>query len=254
MTVILLQVLFDCSSLFSGEDYGRKEEYRMGFLSRLFGNNEDREYRQRLEHELDTLKEESRQALAKERQTVQELWAKVDAEKEQKIQLQEEINRLQEEKNKHETELKEELESMRKRVEEHENNYDVVSRVLVMAQKDADEKVREARKEAGRITDEAKMETFIFKQKAETEIQERYENGRKQFAYAKGKLVESMNSINQTHEKLTEVYNELGELLQNMPVKIETLFPNGNFDFMIEEKKAETYVDETIDVEAKTVE
>lgn len=221
----------------------------MGFFSNLFGNGEDKEYRLRLEAELDRLKEETSQTLAKEQQTILELRAKLESEQSDKELMKEEIQQLQEEKKHLQDEMNSQLSEMRKQLDAQTQENDVISRVLIMAQKDADQKLRDAEQEAERITDQAKMDTFIFQQKAEAEMKKRQEAGRKQYVYAKSKLEDRVNVINQSHEKLVEVYNELGMLLQKMPIKMETLYGGEKSDFLLEENFAGEYQEKVIDAE-----
>lgn len=210
----------------------------MGFFSKLFGDNGEKEYRESLERELTALKADNAKALEKEKNTIYELQAKLQAESESKEKLQQEVQLLHAKEQQWEEQIRKQqemYEAQRNELNEYKENYDMVSEVLVMAQKDADAKIREAEAEAGRIKEKAKMETYLSKQQAEREIRERYDADRKHFTYAQSKLMQKVDVINGTHDKLMEAYKELGGLLKELPMGVETLFPEEYSNYMLDE-------------------
>lgn len=215
----------------------------MGFFGNLFRNREDEEYREYLEREIDHLKEEKNKAIESERLTIQDLQRQLACMEEEKMQLSKELRELKEIRAVHEEELQKkltdatiELGKLQEQVKEYQYNHEVVSRVLVSAQKDADFKIAEAEREADKITYQAKIETYFFKKKAEAEMKERYEADRQRFTEAKDKLLGSVDTINQAHDKLMAAYNQLGDFLKRMPMQADQLFPENAFEFVLEER------------------
>lgn len=202
----------------------------MGFWADLFRNNGDRE---QLEQTIEQLKEENEKVREKERQTACELEKKEALVQEEKAYFQKELRTLQDEKE----EMKKQLEDMEIRLKEYKDSYDAISKVLVRAQRDADCKVMEAERKAERITNQAKMETFLFQKKAEGEIQKKYEMNQERYTYAKNLLLGNMNIINETRENLVKTYEELRKLIEKMPLQMELLFPGEISEISVEEDK-----------------
>ena len=226
----------------------------MGFISDLFKKNKkndesSKEYAEFLEKELENLKEETNRALEKERQNVVNLKSILEAEQAEKLLLQNQMKALEENGKKQEDEAERRLGEMADQLKDFENNYDASARVLELAKKEADQTVNDAKAEAKKIKDRAKVEAMIQQKRVESEAKEKYENDFKQFSLARERLIDCLNTLNQSHNKLVEAHSELGELISRMPIQIDDLFKGETFDFLLE-KRVSMEPEDVVEVES----
>lgn len=206
----------------------------MGFFVELFGNNSERELREQLEKDLEQLREEIVKIRDEKNVIINGLEKKLELQQDEVAYYQSEIEKSKIEK----AELRKNLDEMEMQLKEYKESYDAVSKVLVKAQKDADCRIDEAEKKAERITNQAKMETFLFQKKAEAEIQKKYDTNQKRFACAKDKIEETMNTVNETRERLVAAYMDLGDLIKKMPMQMEWLYPEEVSEFALDEENS----------------
>ena len=204
-------------------------------LERLMKKDEhDKEYTEFLENELEKLKKETNEALEKEKKTSFAFQSLLESEQKQKILLQEQVKNLEENGKKQVDEAAKRISDMTEQIQDYENNYDASARVLALARKDAEQTINDAKEEAKKIKDRARVEAMIYQKRAENNAKEKYDMDFKRFELAKESLIDCLNTLNQSHSKLVEAHNELGELLKRMPIQIDTLFPGETFDFLME--------------------
>lgn len=201
----------------------------MGFFSNLFKGSqpeekhEDKEYAEFLLKELENLKKETNRTLEEEHKKVSELQAKFEKEQEEK-------------------------EALKKKISDYEGSYSDFSKIISAAKLEAGDTVEKARQEAKtalltarqdaeRITTAAKAEAALLKQNTEKQLKEKAKADEQRYTIAKYKLMEYLNSINKTQSKLVETYNELGELIQKMPLRIDDLLSDEPMGLLPESKE-----------------
>ena len=66
--------------------------------------------------------------------------------------------------------------------------------------------------------------TYSLRKKTEEELQARKEIEERNYMAAKYKLKEYLDSLNATQSRLISTYNELGKLVNQMPIRLEDVF------------------------------
>lgn len=197
----------------------------MGLFSKVFGIDKEREYREYLEGELEQLKESGRKDLEKEKNAVADLQDKLQKAEEAKKKLQAEVESLLEKQQEARKNAARQQEDYESRLSEYRQNYNRVAEVLIMAQQDADKKKDEARSEAELVREQAQAEAARIKQEAQEEIRKQIEANEKQLNEIKRKLMHHIDSVNAARGKLESAYEQIGSLIEELPLKESDLFP-----------------------------
>lgn len=228
----------------------------MGFFANLFKGSqssqpeekkEDKEYIEFLLKELDTLKKETNTSLDRERQTNFDLQSQIEKEKVEKEELQKIISDFQEKEKGQTEENEKKLAELQEQLKNYEGSYSDFSRFMTMAKKEAEQTVAKAKQEAEmamakaemdaeKITTAAKAEALLHQKNVEKELKEQAKANEQKYTIAKYKLMEYLNALNNTQSKLIETYNELGALVQKMPIRIDDLFSDEPLGLLPEEK------------------
>ena len=117
-----------------------------------------------------------------------------------------------EKKTKHQAELEEKLKNQ-------QDDYESASRILQMAER-----------EAKIIEDEAQQKAVSYYRKAEADIIARNEAAKNELSAARYQILQYLESLNSTRNKLADTYAELGCLVKRMPSCMEDLIPAISFE------------------------
>ena len=118
-----------------------------------------------------------------------------------------------------------------------------MANVVSAAKKDADKLVNDARENAQQLTSQAKKDADkllhdaqadaqMHRDKVEKELKEKREADGKRYMLAKYKLMEYLNSLNRSQSQLIKTYNELGEIVKKMPIRVEDVFSDNPMEFL----------------------
>lgn len=105
-------------------------------------------------------------------------------------------------------------------------------KVLSDAKSEAEKIAEIAKTEAQQMKFDAQKEADLLLSEADREIKEKRTENERLYMAAKYKLVEYLNSINRSQGKLIETYNELGELIKKMPLRIDDVFSDEPLDLL----------------------
>ena len=220
-----------------------------GFFTSLFGGNkkESNEYADFLIKELESLKSESEKTIQENKSKIEELQKEMSNDKDKIEQLQ---KQLKEYKDKNENLLKNDgdVEALTRRLREYEDSYETFSSLVQNAKKEAEQTILKARQEAEQriananleaeeIKSRAKAKAETFQKEAEAQLDKKMEEQGKEYMLAKYKLMEYLNALNKTQSKLIDTYNEFGELVHKLPLRIEDIFSEKPFELL--SKKAD---------------
>lgn len=123
------------------------------------------------------------------------------------------------------------ISQLEEKLHSQQDSYDSVSRVLLLAEKEAEEiKIR------------AQQEALVYRRKAESDITAKNEEKQKELAFAHHQILRYLESLNMTKDKLMDTYNELGNLVKNMPLHMEDLMSKHSSG--LEESKVMTISEE----------
>jgi len=228
----------------------------MGFFANLFKGSQNEtkneEYTQFLLGELENLKKATNEAIEKEQNSKKELQARLDQEQKEKENLQKQIEDYEREKEdflekgKQLEENEKKFAEMAKKLKDYEDSYAALSGLVAAAKRDAEFTVSKAKDEAKQTTTQAKCEAeytvgkakeeakeivesaqkeaFAFRKNVETELKAKERENEQKYIVAKYKLREYLDVLNKTQSKLIETYNELGAIVEKMPIRLEDVF------------------------------
>lgn len=237
-----------------------------------YQKNEVDSYVEALMEELEQVRGQAAELRAKE--TVQQ------NDSEEVLQLRTENEQLKKRMEEMQKETDEELESSKVQVKKmqdqlstYENSRTVLynilddvkkdsDRIMTSAKLDADKMTSEAQREAetllnhakldaDKITIQAQAEADDYRRKTEQELEKKREDDGKQYMLAKYKLMEYINALNKSQSTLIQAYNELGELVKKMPIRLEDVFSDEPMELLgkrpekVEEKPTAEIKDET---------
>ena len=206
------------------------------------------EYIEFLVGELDSLKEETAQALEQQKQIISELELQLNREKETKGQLESQIQEEERRAAQRNAEMDEKIRSMSEKLKKYEESCEAVPRTLAIAKADAEQMLTDARRNADQILTDAKSnveqmkvnaqrEVSKARKKAEEEIHARQEMERRNYMAAKYKLQKYLDSLNTTQERLISTYNELGQLVSQMPIRLGDVFSDEPMELLKEQTR-----------------
>lgn len=120
-------------------------------------------------------------------------------------------------------------------------------KILIMAKKDADNITSSARSDAEKITDQAKLSALDYQQNVEKELKKKQEEESLKFQLARFKIAGYLESLNQSQNKLIEVYEEFGSLVGQLPLRLGDVFSEEPFELLDDPEKKNTDTAETDD-------
>ena len=167
----------------------------------------------------------------------------LEDERREKGALLKRIAELEEKVNERNDEKEKEIQEMREQLDKYKSSYDVLANVVSAAKKDADKLVNDARENAQQLTSQAKKDADkllydaqadaqMHRDKVEKELKEKREADGKRYMLAKYKLMEYLNSLNRSQSQLIKTYNELGEIVKKMPIRVEDVFSDDPMEFL----------------------
>lgn len=115
--------------------------------------------------------------------------------------------------------------------------------VLVMAKKEADGITTTARQNAEKIEKQAKNEAESYRESVETELEEKRQEEARKFELARFKVAGYLESLNRSQNKLLEVYEEFGRVVERLPLRIGDVFSEEPFELLDEKKKEDGSVE-----------
>lgn len=215
------------------------KKFRTAFF-KGYQKEEVDEYIEFLVDEMESLKEETNRALEKEHGNLAQLQEKLEKEQKEKEALQEKMEQMQsaqsgfDAKDQELQDKDQKLHQLEEQLKKYEESYKAVSELYSMAKENAEKLVTQAQVDADTITSTAKAEALVYRKQAEEEIKKKSTEEGKQFMLAKYRLIEYLNSLKQTQSKLIETYNELGALVSKMPIRIDDLYSDDEFELLVD--------------------
>lgn len=97
--------------------------------------------------------------------------------------------------------------------------------------------MEDARQEASNIVETAQKDAQAYQQNAEAEIAAQKEEQSKNYMVAKYKLMEYIDSVNDAQSRLIGVYNELGSLVNRMPLQLKDVFSESPMELLADRKE-----------------
>lgn len=125
--------------------------------------------------------------------------------------------------------------------------------ILGLAKKEADGMIAEARSQAEELLSQAREETRSHRESVEKELEEKKESEIAKFQTASFRLAGYLDALNRSQSKLIQVYEELGRLVGQLPIKNSDVFSAEAVDFLEETKPGESSA-ETAGTEVHTAE
>ena len=104
--------------------------------------------------------------------------------------------------------------------------------VLRMAKKDADKITSAAREDAEKIREQAKTEADSCRQKVEEELFRKQEEEAEKFETARHKISEYLDSLNRSQNKVIDVYEEFGRIVEQLPLRLGDVFSSEPFELL----------------------
>ena len=108
---------------------------------------------------------------------------------------------------------------LEEKLKNQQDDYESASRILQMAER-----------EAKIIEDEAQQKAVSYYRKAEADIIARNEAAKNELSAARYQILQYLESLNSTRNKLADTYEELGCLVKRMPSRMEDLIPAISFE------------------------
>lgn len=234
---------------------------------------EAEKYEEEMNHELEK-KQELIQDLQNE---VKELEERETSWKQEKAILEEKVKACCEAETKQAEFDAERLRQMEEKLKEYEANYKTLADVLADARLEASRILSEARTEAEALTQEAQCkaerttleaqedtermihtakqdaeiiistarnEAEEYREKTEEDMRRKREEDIGRFELARKNLADYLDSLNCSQSKLVETYNELGVLVERMPLRVADVFSDLPYQLLAEEKEKERKVTE----------
>ena len=146
---------------------------------------------------------------------------RLEDERREKDALLKRIAELEEKVNERNDEKEKEIQEMREQLDKYKSSYDVLENVVSAAKKDAD-----------KLLYDAQADAQMHRDKVEKELKEKREADGKRYMLAKYKLMEYLNSLNRSQSQLIKTYNELGEIVKKMPIRVEDVFSDDPMELL----------------------
>ena len=104
--------------------------------------------------------------------------------------------------------------------------------VLVMAKKEADGITTTARQNAEEIEKQAQNEAESYRKSVETEVEKKRQEEARKFELARSRVAGYLESLNRSQNKLLEVYEEFGHVVERLPLRIGDVFSEEPFELL----------------------
>lgn len=111
--------------------------------------------------------------------------------------------------------------------------------VLLMAKKEADEINLAARQNAEKISKQAQEDSENYRKSIEEKMKRRQQEEEQKFEAARSKVAEYLNSLNCSQNKMVEVYEEFGHIVEQLPLRLGDVFSEKPFVLLEDPEKKE---------------
>lgn len=127
------------------------------------------------------------------------------------------------------------VKELEEKIKEYEAHADSVDRTLALVEKT----VYEAKMEAETLVREGKAEADRYRQETELQLEKKRKKNEDEFMLAKYKLMHYLQALNDTQNKLVKTYNELGELVEKLPLRIGDILSEDSFELLKDNTREE---------------
>ena len=173
--------------------------------------------------------EDQERKLQDQKQKLEDQERQLSAGEQIKQKLEDQVRQL-EEQPKEDPQATAKVEELQDKLKEYERRYDSVGRVLSLAEKT----VHEAEIEAAGIVTSGKTEVDEYRAQAERDLEKKRKKNEDDFMLAKYKLMNYLKALNDTQNKLVTTYNDLGALVEKLPLRIGDILSEEPFDLLEE--------------------
>ncbi len=154
---------------------------------------------------------------------------------------------------------KEEITELQNRLREYESSYEEISKYIAQAKEDAEkirisakvesdnilssaktrseEMIESARENSRKLEAEARINADLYQVRIETNLKKKISEREEKFTSAIFQFKEYLDAFNRIQNTLVKNYNELGQLIEKMPIKIEDLYSDEPFDLLDDRQK-----------------
>lgn len=106
--------------------------------------------------------------------------------------------------------------------------------VLNMAKKEADDIISTAQKTAEEITEQAQTEAKDYRNEVEKNLEKKEQEEIRKFEMARFKVAGYLDSLNRSQNRLLEVYEEFGHIVEQLPLRVGDVFSEEPFELLKE--------------------
>ena len=239
----------------------------MGFFSGLFRrsqkseNEYNDEYVEYLLEELEKARSEKNRTLEAQEELKKELEteraAKDEAIASAKADLEKQVEELKIALDSEDS--KEEIAELQNKLREYESSYEEISRYIAQAKEDAEgirtsaktesdslissakarseEMIESARDNSRKLEAEARINADLYQARIEANLKKKISEREEKFTSAIYQFKEYLDAFNRIQNTLVKNYNELGQLIEKMPIKIEDLYSDEPFELLDDKQK-----------------
>ena len=239
----------------------------MGFFSGLFRrsqkseNEYNDEYVEYLLEELEKARSEKDRTLEAQEELKKELETERAAKNEAVASAKADLERQVEELKKalDTDDSKEEIAELQNKLREYESSYEEISKYIAQAKEDAEgirtsaktesdslissararseEMIESAKDNSRKLEAEARINADLYQARIEANLKKKISEREERFTSAIYQFKEYLDAFNRIQNTLVKNYNELGQLIEKMPIKIEDLYSDEPFDLLDDSQK-----------------
>lgn len=183
------------------------------------------------------LQEEGKGSLTQEIQNNSELELR-----EQLDEMQKKLNQYEfiDDNNDKSQQLQIEIQTLTEKKKKYEEEYQAIAKVLEDARLSAHKIEEDAKKRAEEILLEARKESEELKERLKTHIDKDLEDKGIRLMAAKYKIEAYRKEINNTQQKLYNLYSDMGKMVENIPQRLEQLWDGDVYsELLFQERKTE---------------
>lgn len=134
--------------------------------------------------------------------------------------------------------LEDEMQQLKEEKEKYQEDVQAIKKVLKDARMSAEYIKEEARKEAEGILNQAQKESRDLIEQRKTQIDQELEDRGIRFMAAKYKMEAYRKEINDTQQKLYNLYSDMGKMIDGMPTRLEQLWNEDDHLKILEKKES----------------
>lgn len=179
--------------------------------------------------------QEEVERLKKENTKLKELLLDTKAEKarilEEKKKIQEKLTQAKDVKTNEERsqQLENEIRILKEKKEQYEEDYCAIAKVLEDARKSAQSMEEDAKKRAEELIAKAQRESDFLRENLKIHVDKDLEDKGIRLMAAKYKIESYRREINDTQQKLYNLYTDMGKMVENMPQRLEQLWEGDTY-------------------------